>query len=72
MSLVLVQTDGAQLEAEVHVNSTARFPNVGILLVHPYSGLGGSMNDYVVAELYRYSPLIEQKSSFRLMTSFSK
>lgn len=56
--MVLVDTQGAQLEAEVHFPNKTQVPppqfsDTGILLVHPYSKLGGSMQDYVIAELWR-------------------
>ena len=52
-SLMLVQTDGAELEAEIATTSQPRFSDVGVLLIHPYSVLGGSMHDFVVTEFFR-------------------
>lgn len=53
-SLMLVQTNSSEIEVELTPSSKARFPNTGVLLIHPYAGLGGSMNDFVIAELHRY------------------
>lgn len=57
-SIVLVQTNSSELEVELTATTKPRFgPNTGLLLIHPYAGLGGSMNDFVVAELHRYATL---------------
>jgi len=53
MSLALVQTPRSELEVEVQFEATASLPDAGLLLVHPYSVLGGSMFDAVVSETYR-------------------
>ena len=57
MPVVLVDTQGAQLEAEVHLprpnEGHPQFSDTGVLLVHPFSKLGGSMHDYVIEELWR-------------------
>ena len=45
--------DANELEVELTPSSKPRFPNTGVLIVHPYSGLGGSMHDFVVEELHR-------------------
>ena len=52
-SLMLVQTNMSELEVELTPTAKPRFPNTGVLLIHPFSGLGGSMNDFVIAELHR-------------------
>ncbi|KAG7674599.1 hypothetical protein NADE_008361 [Nannochloris sp. 'desiccata'] len=52
-SLMLVQTNSSELEVELSPVAKPRFPNAGVLIIHPYAGLGGSMNDFVVAELHR-------------------
>jgi alpha/beta superfamily hydrolase len=60
MSLMLVQTNSAELEVELTPTEKPRFPNTGVLLIHPYAGLGGSMNDFVIAELHRYTTLTNE------------
>jgi hypothetical protein len=53
MPLMLVQTDSAELETEVTSTPNPQCPDVGVLLLHPYSGLGGSMDDFVIREFHR-------------------
>ena len=53
MPAVVVETPGSKLEGQLVVNPTGRLSDVGLLLVHPYPLLGGSMHDAVVSELFR-------------------
>ena len=50
---MLVETPSSKLEAQLMLNPEGRLADVGLLLVHPYSLLGGSMHDGVVTELFR-------------------
>ena len=46
--------DGTQLEGVLYENAHSEScQNVGVVLIHPYSMLGGCMYDYVVAEVCR-------------------
>lgn len=46
--------DGISLEGRISVNPKATLPLTGIVIIHPYSVLGGSLNDFVIAEIARY------------------
>lgn len=53
---ITIQVPGAMLDAQLHVDKEAQNRDVGLLLCHPYPLLGGTMQDPVVAELYRWGP----------------
>lgn len=47
----LIETSHAKLDALVYTNSERR--GGAAVILHPYALLGGSMEDHVVAELFR-------------------
>jgi alpha/beta superfamily hydrolase len=52
---------GVRLDAQVHTKHAT--DNVGVLIVHPYPLLGGSMRDPVVIEVFRLVLVWDERPS---------
>jgi len=52
--------DSVSLEGRLRIYKDATMPHVGLIIIHPYSMLGGSMYDTVVGEVSRYDRITER------------